>query len=592
MQERSTQYNWFKGAKGQEEEKSFKDRAKVVWKFTKIFIYITLFVFTMFGCIQLFTHKMDNIAGRGVEIYAEEADVAPHVSVFDIGKSQVGNTDSNAHDIYTVEYNAISNVWVNEEKDLKAIHDEVKVQNKTNDLKLQDALNGVNESFNFHYTYEGAPASTKDNKVVLSDTNKPLVGSSEMTQYTSVFANPVNSVDVYVLDKGNEFRKMSFDLTTKSAKEGFRADIIRSFFSAEPFKSFFAKDPSASSLNFLDSVDGKTSALDYAHKYQEAYTKALSNVFAYAAVHPVYAKDSHGKDTQEITKFAFTASGKQSIPGFTLPSASNASYKPMVTWKDAWVNGVGPFYGLFVYPTGLLTSKLIKAIPFLKGWETFFSIAFVVFLIRAITFALSFKSTMQQTMMQEMQAKKAIIDAKYASYKGNKQMENRQKAEVADLYKKQGINPLSSLGSVLLTMPFFLAIWRTIGAIPHIKATVWLGMHLSLTSYKELFSGHFQYLPLMILAAFFAAFQQIFPRLLTKRRDKNRINVHQRQAMKKNNKMQNIMVIVFVAMSQMFSAGLQVYWIIGGVWMIFQSYMTHYLFIRQSKNKKRKQVKA
>lgn len=59
--------------------------------------------------------------------------------------------------------------------------------------------------------------------------------------------------------------------------------------------------------------------------------------------------------------------------------------------------------------------------------------------------------------MQELNAKKAVIDAKYAPYKGNKQMEMRQKQEVADLYKKEGINPMSSLVTIFVTMPFFFA---------------------------------------------------------------------------------------------------------------------------------------
>lgn len=87
-------------------------------------------------------------------------------------------------------------------------------------------------------------------------------------------------------------------------------------------------------------------------------------------------------------------------------------------------------------------------------------------------------------------------------------------------------------------------------------------MNFAATSYKELFAGHVQYLPLMILAAGIQLFSQIYPRLLTKRRDKNRMNVHQKAAMKKGNKMQNIMLVVFGFMALIFTAGLQVYFIV------------------------------
>ncbi len=59
--------------------------------------------------------------------------------------------------------------------------------------------------------------------------------------------------------------------------------------------------------------------------------------------------------------------------------------------------------------------------------------------------------------MQEIAGKKAIIDAKYANYKGNKQMEQRKKQEISELNKKEGVNPLGAIGSMFITMPFFLA---------------------------------------------------------------------------------------------------------------------------------------
>ena len=93
-------------------------------------------------------------------------------------------------------------------------------------------------------------------------------------------------------------------------------------------------------------------------------------------------------------------------------------------------------------------------------------------MIRLFTFLLGFKATLQQTKMQELSAKKASIDAKYAPYKGNKQMENRQKQEVAQLYKKEGISPVAQILTSLLTMPFFLSVWRVTQATPEIKSTV------------------------------------------------------------------------------------------------------------------------
>ena len=63
----------------------------------------------------------------------------------------------------------------------------------------------------------------------------------------------------------------------------------------------------------------------------------------------------------------------------------------------------------------------------------------------------------------------------------------------------------------------------------------------------------------MIVAGAVNGLSAYYPRLLTKRRDKNRTNVQQRAALKKNNKTQNIMIVVQVVMALIFSAGTQVY---------------------------------
>jgi YidC/Oxa1 family membrane protein insertase len=142
-----------------------------------------------------------------------------------------------------------------------------------------------------------------------------------------------------------------------------------------------------------------------------------------------------------------------------------------------------------------------------------------------------------------------------------------------------------------MTMPIFLSIWRIIGGLPQLKSTIWLGINFSATSYQNLFAGEWQYLPLIILAGLSSAFSQLFPRLLNKKRDGHRINVQQKEAMKKNNKTQNIVLAVFVFMALIFSAGIQIYWIIGAIWQIIQTTLTHQIIIYQKKWKSKKMKK-
>ena len=60
--------------------------------------------------------------------------------------------------------------------------------------------------------------------------------------------------------------------------------------------------------------------------------------------------------------------------------------------------------------------------------------------------------------MQEIQFQISKINAKYAAHKDNKAMKRRKQMETMALYRKAGINPLGSIGSIFTTMPVFLAI--------------------------------------------------------------------------------------------------------------------------------------
>jgi YidC/Oxa1 family membrane protein insertase len=165
-------------------------------------------------------------------------------------------------------------------------------------------------------------------------------------------------------------------------------------------------------------------------------------------------------------------------------------------------------------------------------------------------------------------------------------MDRRKQQETSAMYKKEGISPLGALGGVLITMPIFISMWRIIGGIPHIKSTTWLTMNFAAKSYEMLFAGNLIYLPLMIVAVVLNMLSQLLPRMLTKKRDKRRINALQKQAMKKQNKTQNIMLVVFAIMPLLFSAGLQIYFIFGSLFTLLQNLISHKIIKLQQKKRK------
>ena len=549
---RSKEYDWFKGQKDPKNHR--QNIFKTIWKFTKIFLMFSLVFFSLWGCAQVFTIKTQNHVGDGVEFYETEDDISPYVKKYKADKDVKNNYFLKLED---------KNIWLNKfdnSKLLKGLQKQFKSDVSGDNVhKMSDVVNGRN-----------LYSEIKDinGKNLSQDGNVFLAMSSAQKKYMGIKPS------------GELFKDgSSITQIVQGASANKNKKVKISY--------HFSKKKNITDIENQRFIYQRT----ILQKINKIMNSSLTNakISEKQFVYNLLALNKLGlKEVKEKQKNDTTINYDVYLDNDLL---TGTYYKPIVTWNQAWTRGMGPFYGLFVWPIAKISVLITNSMGLMNGWESLISIVIVVFMLRILAFILTFKSVLEQTKQQELQAKKAIIDAKYSSYKGNKQMENRKRQEVSELYKKEGVSPLGALGTVFITMPIFLSIWRVIGGVPHLKSTVWLGINFSKTSYQELLSGSWQYLPLMIIASISAAISQLFPRLLTRKRDKNRINVHQKEAMKKNNKTQNIVLAVYVIMSLIFSAGIQIYWIIGGVWQVFQTILTHHILVQQKKRKKRQKIK-
>lgn len=706
---RSENYNWFKQNNN---IKTPKNQMKMVWKIFKVFIYLSLFVFSMVGCVQSFVIGTSNYVGRGIELYASESEVIPNVSeiyvdkyktkdliMIDDNKTSNDTTDDVYHtldNVYQLKLSTSTNTMIKpNDKDsdgnriLENVHETIKNQNIKNNLKLSDAYRGINETIRFATSKDdNLKVNAFDTQNIIdkySDSNLGYIAlSSKADDLNGVGASSDNdevlklihgtdnnSTDAsiyyygrkYIEEDETNIDKYDDDPSTKDKKEDFWGKVKNSTdkfvhkVKIDKEYKWYRVEEDLSSIYMYEYYKTYFSILDKSTKTKITTLKTNSiqgarDKFRILVLNEIYNRDKSNE--MSIGKFLLTnpeklnettdttwfyESDKNGVKGKALsPSeitnamrarfnlyqqsfistfaksyllgshqkletneneyfirlfsgdmvvfgTKQTDYRPIVTWGQAWK--LGPFYGLFVFPLGKISTLMISTFPIMNGWGAFWSILIIVLMSRLLTFLLSFKSTLQQTKMQEMNAKKAVIDAKYAPYKGNKQMENRQKQEVAELYKKEGINPIGAMGNMFLTMPMFLSIWRIVSGVPMLKAATWLGMTFATTSYKALLSGQWQYLWLILLSGLVQFLSMYFPRLLTKKRDKTRINKHEEEAMKKNNKTQNIMTVVMIVMAVAFSAGVQVYWVIGGLWRILEVYLTHIILKKKSQNKKK-----
>ncbi|MFV8401360.1 membrane protein insertase YidC [Mycoplasma sp. 2634B] len=385
-----------------------------------------------------------------------------------------------------------------------------------------------------------------------------------------------------------------------NANRMFARDILQVFYEysfgeGSKFAQELGSTPSAFIKNLVDNLseeqkigqanggDGKTPLFAITPKqyslliqYQKTMSEYLNQLqFFNKSPEHLESWFKEYQKTAAVNKFDYEKNILYSQNGATVPFAGDYAIQPITTWGEAWE--YGPFYGLLVYPLSVLIQSLRQAMPGWDGWASIIAILIAIILTRLIGLAITFRATVMQQVMEELKYKKAAIEAKYKGLEQNKAMKMKKQQELSALYSKYNINPADQFGTMILSMPIFFAMWRVIQSIPEIKETTWLGVNFASISYKRLFDGQLAYLWVLAAVIIFQILSMIIPRILNKKKFKRRTTIAEAEALKKSEKTQRIMMIVFTVITVMFSAGVQVYWIFGSIWTILQTVAIHYL---------------
>ncbi|ATG97832.1 membrane protein insertase YidC [Mesoplasma lactucae ATCC 49193] len=271
------------------------------------------------------------------------------------------------------------------------------------------------------------------------------------------------------------------------------------------------------------------------------------------------------------------------------------AYNPIGSWKEAFTVTKSPFYGFFVYPMAFILVGLAKGFsgtvsPGLDphsqkvfGVSIFFALFFTVFFVRCITLAFSWKSQMNQGKMQDMQAKQAEIQAKY---KDKKDKVSRQKMtmEMQALYKKEGISPMSSLGSAFAPLPFLFAIYAVVRSTRVMKIANIGAISLIEQPWHQVTHGHPVYLALLLTYLPLQIVSMLLPTFLQYRRQKGQpLSAAQRKARKRNLIIQCVMIVVFIFVVASIASGVAIYWILSSGFQIAQT--LGFYFYNQKKSK-------
>jgi len=260
----------------------------------------------------------------------------------------------------------------------------------------------------------------------------------------------------------------------------------------------------------------------------------------------------------------------------------------------AWKNG--PLSGLLVWPIGALidvfTVGMTKAVG--QGWAQLFAILFVTIIVRTLMLAVTFKQTTASSKMQELQPEIAKIQAKYPNSNTNQYEKQRLAMETQALYKKHKINPLTSLIVMVVQFPIFICVWGAMQGSAQLSSGSVLGLNLATsissvlttwTNWANPASGVWTALVLFLLMAGAQTVAMLLPQWLNSAKKKKIAKLGRNPAQKESdNKMKwftYIMLAMIIFMGFSLVSALGVYWLVGALFSIAQTLITHAIMNRK-----------
>ncbi|MBQ0008778.1 MAG: membrane protein insertase YidC [Firmicutes bacterium] len=265
-----------------------------------------------------------------------------------------------------------------------------------------------------------------------------------------------------------------------------------------------------------------------------------------------------------------------------------------VSWGEAWGKGGHLIEGLIVYPVAWLVDTFANIFAghdsanFLNGVPQLMSLILVTVIVRLFIFLVTIKSTLSQQKMTNLQPELAKIQQKYPNSNTNQAQKQRLAEEQMRLYKKNKVNPLSSLLVLIVQFPIFIGVWGAMNGSAVLATGQVLGLHLSdsiWTTLKMGPSGNAGWWTAFVLIILMSVSQFVsmkVPQWIQKARTKKVARLGKNPAQKSQNRTANIiswvMLIMIIIMGFTLPAAMGVYWFIGALVSLAQTLLTQYVF--------------
>ena len=281
-----------------------------------------------------------------------------------------------------------------------------------------------------------------------------------------------------------------------------------------------------------------------------------------------------------------------------------------VTWKDAWGKGGHLIEGLIVYPVAYMIDGFAVAFAggknadpaaisaaYKTGVPQILSILVVTVIVRLFIFLCTFRSTLAQRKMTELQPELAKIQQKYPNANTNQAQKQRLAEEQMRLYKKHKVNPLSQILVLIIQFPIFIGVWGAMTGSAVLSTGKFADLNLSDSIWATLKAGpkgHPGWWTALILILLMSAaqfFSMKVPQWIQKAKTKKVARLGKNPAQKQQNRTANmvsyVMLAMIIVMGFTLPAAMGVYWFVGAIVSLIQTVFTTVIFAgdRKRKNK-------
>ena len=380
----------------------------------------------------------------------------------------------------------------------------------------------------------------------------------------------------YKVVKGSDFDLSADGEKAQEALEGFVADYgyVKYYGNAETFANYRAINDEL--RNAYGITSPKVASVDFENFYISSLTSVVDGLRSTITVYSEYKYGSYGDEKVPVIL-------------------------EKVTWGDAWGKGGHLIEGLVVYPVAWMIDGFAHAFAggknaseqaiqnaYASGGPQILSILVVTVIVRLFIFLCTFKSTLAQKKMTELQPELAKIQQKYPNANTNQAQKQRLAEEQMRLYKKHKVNPLSQLLVLVIQFPIFIGVWGAMTGSAVLSTGNFLGLHLSASIWETLKmgpknnGGWWTALVLILLMSAGQFFAMKVPQWIQKAKTKKVSRLGKNPAQQQQNRTANIvsyvMLIMIIVMGFTLPAAMGVYWFVGAIVSLIQTVFTNVIF--------------